>query len=635
MFLASISFASTQIVRKYTDNPFCVLLRTNNKNKTCPDKEYRLHLPDKKGLYFMKKLLRTVTLSIFLSLAFQACNHHSFRTNFLQMADTLVNNYPDSVLVLLEQIGDQVKRMPESTRMRYHLLTIKARDKAYLPHLSDSLIKSIVHYYRLHTAENLYAEALYYAGRVHCDLQKYPRALEEFLLAAEKANKTDYRLKELIYSQIGSLYLRQGVSESALPIHRKAYHYASLGNNPKGMVFTLRDIGRTYAVLQCPDSAIHYYKAAQNQALRIKNPDLAAMVSGELAGYYTDLGLYAEAYSCIQTTLTSNQQRTKYSTLSILSGYYEATGQLDSAAYYYRLMLQADSYLYKQTAYQGLGNIARRRDKLTEALACFDQYLLYTDSLEQMKETENLQRINALYNYQQFQRENAKLRHAAARHRAMAAILALSVIFLCLAFATYRQYRKRKEQEAELQQTKLQQALHEQRRQSQAQVTQNLQKIHCLEQALQQAREANNAQAQAYLLSQKKLAEKTNEQIEAQQEAQRQAVLRLKHSAICHKFYGMATGRTGSPAPEDWQALAQAVNEAYDNFTLRLQELHPLNETEREVCLLLKIGLTPVQIATLTARSKQAVSSVRRRLYTKTFGRPGRPEDWDEFIGKL
>ena len=64
----------------------------------------------------------------------------------------------------------------------------------------------------------------------------------------------------------------------------------------------------------------------------------------------------------------------------------------------------------------------------------------------------------------------------------------------------------------------------------------------------------------------------------------------------------MAVGKELHPAQADWQALARTVDQTCDHFT---------------------------------ARSKQAVSSVRRRLYAKIFGKPGRPEDWDEFIGEF
>ena len=51
--------------------------------------------------------------------------------------------------------------------MRYKLLTIKANDKAYITHTSDSLILSLVDYYE-HDGDPAYlGEAYYYAGSTY------------------------------------------------------------------------------------------------------------------------------------------------------------------------------------------------------------------------------------------------------------------------------------------------------------------------------------------------------------------------------------------------------------------------------------------------------------------------------------
>lgn len=65
----------------------------------------------------------------------------------------------------------------------------------------------------------------------------------------------------------------------------------------------------------------------------------------------------------------------------------------------------------------------------------------------------------------------------------------------------------------------------------------------------------------------------------------------------------------------DWQTLNQAIDETYNQFSQRLQELYPITDIELKVCLLLKINLSPLQIATIATRSKQAISSIRKRLY--------------------
>ncbi len=85
----------------------------------------------------------------------------------------------------------------------------------------------------------------------------------------------------------------------------------------------------------------------------------------------------------------------------------------------------------------------------------------------------------------------------------------------------------------------------------------------------------------------------------------------------------------------DWDALEQAVLTTYPLFQQRLYELCRLSDHEYHVCLLLKIGFKPSDIARLTIRSDEAISSTRRRLYQRAFGKKGSPSEWDELIRTL
>jgi hypothetical protein len=50
---------------------------------------------------------------------------------------------------------------------------------------------------------------------------------------------------------------------------------------------------------------------------------------------------------------------------------------------------------------------------------------------------------------------------------------------------------------------------------------------------------------------------------------------------------------------------------------------------------LLKIRTAPAEIATVLNKDKSTISSMRRRLYKKVFGKEGSGKDWDEFILSL
>jgi hypothetical protein len=86
---------------------------------------------------------------------------------------------------------------------------------------------------------------------------------------------------------------------------------------------------------------------------------------------------------------------------------------------------------------------------------------------------------------------------------------------------------------------------------------------------------------------------------------------------------------------DDWEELERTVLATYPNFRTRLFDLCRLSSHDYHVCLLLKMGLRPSDIARLTARSDEAISSTRRRLYERVFGQKGTPQQWDEVILSL
>ena len=57
-----------------------------------------------------------------------------------------------------------------------------------------------------------------------------------------------------------------------------------------------------------------------------------------------------------------------------------------------------------------------------------------------------------------------------------------------------------------------------------------------------------------------------------------------------------------------------------------------LTQVHFRICLGIKFGLEPGQIAVLVSCNKQAVSSARSRMYRKAFGKDDTPDDFDQFI---
>ena len=86
---------------------------------------------------------------------------------------------------------------------------------------------------------------------------------------------------------------------------------------------------------------------------------------------------------------------------------------------------------------------------------------------------------------------------------------------------------------------------------------------------------------------------------------------------------------------EDWQQLALLVDGIYSGFTEKLYSLYKVSVNDYRVCLLVKIHVLPKDIASLTAHSKESVSTSRSRLYQKVFGKKGSAKEWDDFLMSL
>lgn len=87
--------------------------------------------------------------------------------------------------------------------------------------------------------------------------------------------------------------------------------------------------------------------------------------------------------------------------------------------------------------------------------------------------------------------------------------------------------------------------------------------------------------------------------------------------------------------PDEWKDLEQHLKAIYPRFSSSLYGLYNLSPTEYQVCLLTKIRTTPKEMADVLCKDKSTISSIRKRLYKKVFGKEGSGKEWDEFILSL
>lgn len=583
----------------------------------------------------MKTNTRFILLTCLL-LCFYACDRKPYPQSLI-IADSLASIQPDSAIALLKTLEDNIKTEPESTQMYYQLLCIKANDKAYIRHTSDSLILLVLHYYIEKRDERHLPEAYYYAGRVYRDLEDAPQALDYFEKAIDALPINEgYQLKSKIYSQMGTLFLYQKTYDEALKMFKEAQKCDIALKDSANMVFNLRDIADSYRCIDQNDSSIYYFQKAYNLAEVQGNQKLMAMVQNQMASLYSNLGKYDLARKLLQPSLDTLDIHSKSGIFSIASKLYHRMGYIDSASYYYNELLKCGTIYAKQTAHKGLAKIAILHDNPQKALLHLNQYIQYTDFIHQITDTENVRRLNSLYNYQLREKENNRLKIENKEKQNLIIYIISIGLFIIASLFAYLQRNKRKKQLLKIQLKNLRQLKEEQYKKSSLFIEENKRKIEELEQKLQEADQTNHI-LRTQLKEQIELTLYTNKQAEIELTRRKQSNSTLLESEIYKYIQKQLTTKTNKKllSNNDWKELEKVINNTYEGFSKNLRNYYDLNEHEYSVCLLIKINIPPIDIANLTNHSKEAITSTRRRLYEKVFGKKGSPKDWDEFILSL
>ena len=582
----------------------------------------------------MKHVVLLSSLLLVL-LGFCACGHGSYPSVLLR-ADSLASVAPDSARTLLARWADSVAHAPERVRMYHRLLTVKAADKAYMRHTSDTLIRQVVAYYEDGADPWLLPEAYYYAGRVYSDLGDAPQALDYFERAAEALPpKGREMLAGKIYSQMGTLFEHQQMYEEALEMFRRAYEYDVKAGDVRGQVFDLRDIGDAYQGLEKTDSALVCIQKAYGLASAGGEVELVSLVQGQRLSLYLQLQQYDSAEVCLREAFKHVHKASRSGLYFKAAELYNYTGRLDSAIYYWKQLLGCGTIYAKEMAHFALAQVAMRKKNIDKALEHFVQYQWCNDSIRRLTNTETLRQMHSLYNYKLREKESQKLKaEKQQRQFVFYAALGTCVLLLAVAFG-YVQYVHRKR--VELQQ-RLEHAnrVREEAEQRNGQfIRKNEQKIAALEQQLREADSAHREQLQR----QKEMMEWENRQARAAMEKQRLLKETMVETDIRKELVArLSTSHVGNKMlkERDWLRIEREIKACSSDFKEKLQTLYPdFSEFEYHLCLLIRLGMRPVNMAELTAHTKESVTAARRRMYEKVFRKKGSPSDWDEIVLSL
>lgn len=330
--------------------------------------------------------MRTRYLGWIISLLLISCISTVDRPDLtLLHADSLIHSgHPDSALFLLDSLNLS-HFSTEVSKAWYALLLTQAKDKNYIPHTDDSLIRRAVDYFDASNDILQRAKAHYYWGRVYQDKGEVENTVREYLTSLALLKKADdYELNILLKSNLGFLFWENGLYTEADSLYKEAVELAEVQRDTLRLATAL--IKRADI---CIEKGPSYYADADkimNWVMKlmegIENAPIKSNVFSSLSYLRDYQGKWEEAISYANQGLQyTSDNSAKKGYYLILGCAYTQLEDYDSAVVYLKRSLHTNDYYTKASAYMKLSEVASVLGDKDKALKYETLYGTYKDSI--------------------------------------------------------------------------------------------------------------------------------------------------------------------------------------------------------------------------------------------------------------
>lgn len=557
-----------------------------------------------------------------------SCRDDGSQEALLRTADSLLESHPDSALALLRRDSSQFSRSGKSVRMWYVLSRTEAEDKCYVTHVSDSAIRAAAEYYDVSGSARRRVRAHYLLGRVYCDMHLSGHALVSFDKALAVEGSDDpviSRYKALAATWAGDIYEEKKLDRDALHYNLLSYGYARKADAPSIALYSLRDIGRSYFRLKQSERAISYYRQAADRAKALHNADLYNMVMEELAAVYLEIGRLTEAYQALQTPFLGTEDQDISTHYFIWANYFKRIGRLDSALANNRRGMSYCDIPIKKTASLEQARMLAMLGRRADAIGYYEKYAAYTDSVDSINRRETSDLLAQVERNLDIEHQNTVLAESRARLTVLLSVavfvVAVTVFFLVRYYVNMRR-RVRRQQARIGDYLRRHRESEELRRRNEARIAE-------LESELSSSNERLTSVRRSLMRTEAAMLAGQNEQMRFRERHRELLVADLSETEV----YRLYHDGVSVPSPSDYHRLEEALNRAYDNFTVRLRDLYPaVTENELWICCMVKAGLSPKEICRISAYQFNSLSMAKTRLYARIFHKKGGSKDLDLFI---
>lgn len=525
----------------------------------------------------------------------------------------LGNSHPQLALASYDSLKDEFTKGSTYVRNKYTLLGIRLRDKAELPHTSDSCIRRLVPYFEKKGTIREMQEVYYFAGSVYRDLQDTPRSLEYFLKSAACTEKgeTDSVMLRNCYSQLCAMYTKVQDYGNALQMAKAEYEVARSIGTLDGI--TMIQLGNAYMRTDSFPQATEVMRMmlTENDTTNL-TPDILC----DLLYYFSLTDDTANARFCYTRFVDMPERHPIKAQQHISLGkYFLLLGLTDSSAQHYQLALEQGDSICKYDACRKLFHLYENCGEKEEAYKYASEFLRISTCLDLGMRQEQAATINNQYQYYKDKQEEDSIKaekEIMELYLWMTLLITLTLISVICAVYTFRKYQRQRLLH-EISMTLDGDTGSDNGNEQETHVLMRIKKGMDSARIKQEEMAKKLEKAEGNIKEQEQSIERTKRDAEEKlQEAHRQMergvnLFKMAHLTELSKndndiveSIRKASRMEQELTSKQWSELISFINDRYPTFSQKIVTIHgPISEKQMHICYLLKMGFTNTEICNI------------------------------------
>ena len=560
-------------------------------------------------------MIKHLLFCLLLLASFVTCTDYGSDREISRMnvIKQLGNSHPQLALASYDSLKDEFTKGSTYVRNKYTLLGIRLRDKAELPHTSDSCIRRLVPYFEKKGTIREMQEVYYYAGSVYRDLQDTPRSLEYFLKSAACTEKgeTDSVMLRNCYSQLCAMYTKVQDYGNALQMAKAEYEVARSIGTLDGI--TMIQLGNAYMRTDSFPQATEVMRMmlTENDTTNL-TPDILC----DLLYYFSLTDDTANARFCYTRFVDMPERHPIKAQQHISLGkYFLLLGLTDSSAQHYQLALEQGDSICKYDACRKLFHLYEDCGEKEEAYKYASEFLRISTCLDLGMRQEQAATINNQYQYYKDKQEEDSIRaekEIMELYLWMTLLITLTLISVICAVYTFRKYQRQRLLH-EISMTLDGDTGSDNGNEQETHVLMRIKKGMDSARIKQEEMAKKLEKAEGNIKEQGQSIERAKRDAEEKlQEAHRQMergvnLFKMAHLTELSKndndiveSIRKASRMEQELTSKQWSELISFINDRYPTFSQKIVTKHgPISEKQMHICYLLKMGFTNTEICNI------------------------------------